>query len=142
LVDFERQTIWRFAVELYTQHSWFGLGANTINLQPGADVVIPFSNDTHQMPSHPHNWLLELLVETGTIGVVAYAALMAAVTWRLIDAYRQTSSRATLGAVAIIGGYLISGLFNFSFWAAWWQISFLLFAAISLAAGASQVSRN
>jgi O-antigen ligase len=133
LIDFERQAIWQFAIELFTQSPWVGLGVNTINLVPGAEAIIPATNDTHFMPSHPHNWALEILAETGIIGFVTFTALVGMILFKFVVLYRRIGDSVLLSTIAICGGYFISGLFNFSFWAAWWQLSFLVFCAMSLA---------
>lgn len=137
LIDHERQAIWEFALDQLARHRWTGLGANTINLVEGADAIIPFTNDTHVMPSHPHNWILEILVETGIIGLLAYVSLIFLALRRLIGSYRRTRNLATLSVVATSGGYLVSGMFNFSFWASWWQLSFYIICAMALASAAS-----
>ena len=133
LVDFERQAIWQFALDQIQRAPWFGHGVNTINLLPGADVVIAQTNDTHIMPSHPHNWVIEVLAETGIIGLVSFTTLIGTTLWHLATSYRRSADPALLSVIAISGGYLVSGLFNFSFWAAWWQLAFLMLSAIQLA---------
>ena len=35
-------------------------------------------------------------------------------------------------ATAVSIGYWVSGLFNFSFWSAWWQVSFMVLLALCL----------
>ena len=65
LIDFQRQTIWRFAYELWQQNFWFGLGINTINFAPGADATIPNTLNLKLIPSHPHNWMLEVAAAKG-----------------------------------------------------------------------------
>jgi O-antigen ligase len=134
LLDFVRQAIWQFAWDQFVQTPWTGLGVNTINLVPGADVVIPATNDTHVMPSHPHNWVIEILAETGVFGLAAYLTLLGAALVRLVGAYARTGDPALLGVIAVGGGYLVSSLFNFSVWASWWQITFFAVGAMSLSA--------
>jgi len=50
-----------------------------------------------------------------------------------IRRYITFKNPATLTAIAVAAGYWSSGLFNFSFWSAWWQCSFVLMLALCLA---------
>ena len=63
LIDYERQRMWDFALKLMHESPWFGLGINTINFQPGADAQIPNTLDLPMISGHPHNWMIEVLVE-------------------------------------------------------------------------------
>ena len=133
LIDYPRQATWQFTIDQVASFPWFGSGVNTINLVRGANEVIPLTNDTHFIPSHPHNWALEILAETGAIGLILFVGLVGTALFHLFKRYRQSGDLAYISVIAISGGYLISGLFNFSFWAAWWQLAFLVFSAMTLA---------
>ena len=137
LIDFPRQAIWQFVLEQFARHPWIGLGGNTINLVPGADAVIPAADGLHLVPSHPHNWVVELLAETGVVGFGAYLALVGVTLWTVMRRYLRSGHPGHLAVIAMIGGFLTSGLFNFSFWSSWWQASVLLFGAMALASTAS-----
>ena len=133
LIDRERQIIWEFTWRVFQSYPIAGLGINTINLIPEASAIMPFSAATHIIPGHPHSWFFEILAETGVIGTLS---LLTTVCWlmvRLLRMYAQTGSVACLAAIAASGGYWASGLFNFSFWSAWWQMSYFVIMAILLA---------
>jgi len=55
--------------------------------------------------------------------------------------YLQSRNPAFLAALLVSVGYWSSGLLNFSFWSAWWQISYLLLMAICLA-GTTSSTKN
>lgn len=131
LVDYQRQTIWQFALDLGRDAPWFGRGINIINFLPGADTPMPGSGLT-MIPGHPHNWLIEVLVETGMIGVAGLVLVIVAVAVRLWRDYLSRRDDAVLAALMIHVGYWASGLFSFSFWSAWWQVSYLLLMAMAL----------
>ena len=134
LVDFQRQSIWRFSFELVQQNFWFGMGINTINFAPGANAIIPGTlNNLNMIPSHPHNWILEVAAETGIFGLLSLLGAIAASFIHMIRKFLQNGDDAYLIAICMSAGYWVSGLFNFSFWSAWWQISFVLILALCLA---------
>jgi len=132
LIDFERQAMWRHVWNIAWDFPLFGIGINTINLTPGADVVIPGTNDTHIVSSHPHNWVVEIFAETGLFGLVGLCAVLLFAAIRIVRGYVSDSDPAWLAAIAALTGYWTSGLFNFSVWAAWWQISLLIMMAVTL----------
>ena len=142
LIDFERQAIWLYTLDQFFTQPWFGFGINTINLAPGADAIIPATNDTHRIPGHPHNWFLEILAETGLVGIVPFVTVLGLAFISLFRSYRRTGQSGVLAAIAIAGGYWISGLFNFSFWAAWWQFSYILLTMICLADASANTSHG
>lgn len=135
LIDSHRQEIWRYAWELGEGHRWFGVGANAIDRLANAAgaVHIPGTN-ADRLPGHPHNWPIEIAVETGLVGLAALVALIAAVTARLLRDFRRDGDDAVLATLLVWTGFWTAGLFNFSFWSSWWQASFLVVTAICLAA--------
>lgn len=141
LVDFQRQMIWRFAFKLVEQNFWFGLGINTINFAPGANAIIPHTADKLTMiPSHPHNWMLEVAAETGIFGLLSLLAAIALSFIRDFRGFIRNHDYAYFVTACMAVGYWSSGLFNFSFWSSWWQISFLLMTALFLSQRSEPVS--
>lgn len=132
LLDFERQTIWQHAVEIGLMTPWFGRGPNSINFAPGANKHLEGTAELHVIPAHPHNWVVELFAEIGIVALSMLVIFMIVSTFRLMQGYRRSGDIAYLSAIAISAGYWASGLFNFSFWASWWQLAFILAMAISL----------
>jgi len=132
LLDYQRQTIWAHAIEIAMKSPWIGNGINVINLLPMAQVKIP-TNVLHVIPSHPHNWLLEVFAETGVFGAAALVAVVVGLNTKLVRDYLRHRDPVLLVALLVNIGYWGSGLLNFSFWSAWWQLSYLLMSAIALA---------
>ena len=102
-----------------------------INYVPGAFDQIPGYGYIY-IPAHPHNWVLEVLAETGVVGLAPLVAVVAMMLARLIRDYLRSQDPAILAATAVSIGYWVSGLFNFSFWSAWWQVSFMILLALCL----------
>ena len=139
LVDHHRQAIWGFVVEKIKEKPWFGHGIDIINQTEGAAIRIP-EMDQNFVPSHPHNWVLEIAAETGLLGLTA-------ITIALLFLLRKLAVIAGSGqlvgwaGIASFAAFWGSGLTNFSIWASWWQIVFLLIMTIVFAA-ARQNSHN
>lgn len=133
LLDAHRQNIWKFAFERFLDHPLVGNGIDQLNRLPGAHEVIPgMTQSAYVVPSHPHNWVLEILAETGLIGFGAVVLALGFVAWRLARNYIRTDDDADLALFVLMAGFWGSALFNFSIWAVWWQLTFLmLFAIIS-----------
>ena len=75
------------------------------------------------IPSHPHNFLVELLLETGILGTLSFIIFI------LILNYRIFSKANILDRSFLIffnGYYWGASLVNFSYWQAWWQGSYFL----------------
>ncbi len=132
LIDYQRQEVWGFTLDLIGESPWVGRGINTINFVPGADTKIPGVTSLTYIPSHPHNWFLESLAETGIVGTVPLLAAIAVFFGRLGRHFFRDRDLGTLIALSVAAVYWGSGLFNFSFWSVWWQASFALLVTISL----------
>jgi len=133
LIDFERQTIWLNALEIGLRTPWFGRGPNTINFAAGADKLLEGSGGLRVIPAHPHNWVVELFAEIGSVGLALLILFLVIATLKLLRSYRISGNPIYVSAIAIFAGYWGSGLFNFSYWSAWWQLSFILVIALCLA---------
>lgn len=132
LLDFERQTIWTHAFKIGMTTPWFGRGPNTINFAPGADKHLVGTHELKVIPAHPHNWVVELFAEVGVVCLLTLIVFLCAAAATMILSYRRSGQFKYLAAIAIFAGYWSSGLFNFSFWAAWWQLGFILSMAFAL----------
>ena len=129
LVDLHRQTIWQFTLDRFLERPWFGWGLNAIAAYPGADRMIPELKGEF-IPSHPHNWMIESLAESGVVGFVPLLVIIAAVAVAAGRGYRRSGDRATLTWLALWLSYWAAGAFNFSMWNASWQVSGLVLAAL------------
>ena len=132
LIDYQRQTIWVHAIDIGMRSPWFGNGINVINFLPGADLKLP-NNNLNVIPAHPHNWLVEVFTETGALGAFALLTLVITLCLKLAGDFLKSGNSALLSALLVNVGYWSSGLLSFSFWSAWWQVSFLLMMAFCLA---------
>ncbi len=132
LVDIHRQAIWAFVFDTAMTRPWTGFGLNLSNFVPGAHAEA-YGLGQEMVPGHPHNWFLEIMIEAG---VAAALATLGGVIWFLLRLLRDFARRpdaAVLVAMAVAGGYWTAGLFNFSFWSAWWQVAHLVALGLALA---------
>jgi|GEM_PF-826873 len=133
LIDFQRQTIWNEALKIAGSSPWLGVGANTINFAPGAEKPLPGQEGINVIPAHPHNWLVEMISETGFFGATLLMLTILVFFLTLIKMYKRQPSLGIIAAASISGSYWVSGLFNFSYWSAWWQMTFFLLSGYCLA---------
>ncbi len=131
LIDWHRQEIWRHAWSLGDNARWFGKGVDVVNMLPGANATI--NNSTASaLPLHPHNWAIETIVETGFIG---FSTLLVAIAYsfsRFIRDFWRYNEWCVLAVICVWVVYWTSGLFNFSYWSAWWQVLFYVATAMCL----------
>ncbi len=132
LVDHHRQVIWGFVVGKTKEKPWFGHGIDIINQTEGASARIPEMNQNF-VPSHPHNWVLEISAETGLMGLTAIIVALL-VLLRQLAVIAGSGRLVGWAGIASFGAFWGSGLSNFSIWASWWQITFLLIMAMVFAA--------
>ncbi|MEQ8603736.1 MAG: hypothetical protein RIB45_10480 [Marivibrio sp.] len=131
VIDLHRQAIWGFALDKALERPILGFGVNTINEAPGANEQVLDLNQEY-IPSHPHNWVLEVFAETGAPGVLLLLASQLALA--LAFARQALTGRAGgYAALAVLAAFWVSSLANFSIWSAWWQIVFLACAALPAA---------
>jgi O-antigen ligase len=132
LLDPHRQAIWGFARDRALEAPWFGHGIDMAGRLPGASTVIPEFNQEF-IPSHPHNWLLEMFLETGALGAFAMLAALVLLGRRLL-ALAATDRTAGAAGLALVAAFWCSSFFNFSIWSAWWQLVLFLALGFVLAA--------
>lgn len=131
VIDLHRQAIWGFVFDKALERPILGFGVNTINTAPGAkDEVLNLNQE--YVPSHPHNWVLEVLSETGFPGLLLLLASQLALGFAF--ARRALMGRAGgYALLAALAGFWVSSLANFSIWSAWWQVTFLACLALPAA---------
>jgi O-antigen ligase len=119
-----------------------GWGINTINLVPLLPGTSPIEFGVPVLPSHPHNWVLEIFAETGIVGglPMLFAVILQFVI--MLRRYRADGRPEILAALSASAAFWISGLFNFSFWSAWWQVSYILVLALLYAATPPEEPRH
>ena len=132
LIDAQRQEIWAFSWHAGEGHRWFGVGINVIDkLAAAADWNL--ETMTRNIPLHPHNWMVEIVVETGIIGFTFMLVCIGYISLRWVRRFLRSGDPALLTVLGVWAAYWAAGLFSVSYWSSWLQVSFLVATSICLA---------
>jgi O-antigen ligase len=75
------------------------------------------------IPSHPHNFFIELLLETGLAGTLSFLIFIIILNYKIL----KTANSYQKNFLIFFNGYFWgASLVNFSYWQAWWQCSYFL----------------
>lgn len=115
-----RLAIWDFTLDHVAQRPWLGWGLDTSRAIPGG--LEEFAPGLQWLPLHPHNSVLQLLLEEGIIG---FGLSLAALALVLSAWMTQCRTQPLYGAVAgaALYGFLIIGFTAFGLWQTWWLAS-------------------
>jgi len=128
LLDLHRQTIWGFTWTKFLEHPLLGWGVNASNEIEGARMKIPGMNQEF-IPSHPHNFFLEFLVELGAPLTFLLILCCLLVFWGLVRRAWQGESAAWAG-IGLMAAFWIAAMSNFSIWSYWWLLEVTLLAIV------------
>ena len=125
ILDAHRQIIWGFSFSEFKKNPFFGVGADTSNFINNSQDVIghALTGDMAYIPSHPHNFFLELLLETGIFGLLNFLLLVFFTNYFLV---KKLNFYCKSYIIFFNGYFWSASMVNFSFWAAWWQGSYFL----------------
>lgn len=126
LSDGRIQELWPFAWEVFKAHPIFGSGLYTYNSAFSSLGLVPIRHSPEIM--HPHNIYLQLLAETGIIGLFLFLAFAGSVILRTAkrvrDGLRGGRNRshwlATAGFWSVTVGYMGMGLTGHDLLRSWW----------------------
>ena len=127
IIDPHRQFIWGFVVNNLNNEPFFGIGPDTSNFIEGSqrDIGHWATGDMNFIPSHPHNFILEIILEIGIVGSLCFLFLILSTNFIFLK------DRSKIIPLIFLNGYYwTSSLVTFSFWNAWWQGSYFFILAI------------
>jgi len=130
LIDHHRQFIWGFSIQKFILKPLFGYGQDSSNFIDGSQVDIgsKYTGDMNFIPSHPHNFLIEILLETGIFGIISFILLIFIINARVWKLHQ--SLKFKLHLIFLNSCFWGSSLVNFSFWLGWWQASYFLLLSL------------
>ncbi len=129
VIDAHRQFIWGFSLSKFYEKPIFGYGPDTSNFIEDGQRVIgsQFTGTMKFIPSHPHNFLIELILETGLLGTLSFIMFIIVLNYKIF-LKANTKER---GFLIFFNGYFWgASLVNFSFWQAWWQCSYFFLLSL------------
>ena len=135
LLDVHRQIIWGFTFNKFKDKPLFGYGPDSSNFIEGSqkDIGIQMTGDMNFIPSHPHNFFFELLLETGLVGTMLFILFLVYVNLKVSRI--NDSVRFNIFLIFLNAYFWGSSLVNFSFWLGWWQGSYYLLLSILASRG-------
>lgn len=121
-----RLFIWKYAMNISADKFYLGFGIDTSGvIEPTeSEMVIYDGIKMSPMPRHPHNSVIQVMLELGAVGLILFAAYI----WKMLDKFGNIARRDTVygsSAYAIFINYFVIGLVSFSMWQSWWLMLIL-----------------
>lgn len=139
-----RQEVWSRAVYMIQDFPFTGIGIGTFGRV--APILYPFfigSNEEGAI-AHAHNLTLQVAVDLGLFGLVAFTALftacliMAMRSWHRLRTHDRNLSALALGLAVALVGILVHGLLDTPLWQA--KTTVILWAVLGLSVALHQVA--
>lgn len=131
-----RLFIWNFTFEKISEKPFIGHGFNSSrNIKVTEKDFINHNDEKlNPMPLHPHNNLLQMLLETGLIGLIFYLALAVKYlnNWNLYFKKAITPNILNVRAAgyACFSTFFIISMISFNMWQSWWLNCYLWIATL------------
>jgi exopolysaccharide production protein ExoQ len=135
-----RLVIWRFTSDRIAEKPLLGWGMDASRAMPGGQTSVrdymrlpeSLPLDGAVMPLHPHDAILQWVVELGVAGGMLGAAIVIYAAW--LAGFAGTAPRAARATgLAVITAALPPLLLSFGVWQAWWHSALWLTAALIVA---------
>lgn len=112
-----RLDIWKFAWEHMFDNPITGIGLNAFR-------QLEFPPEGLASHSHPHNFILQIMLETGVLGSVAVAVMLLYVFYNFFR-YAQGNLYGLAGLASLIA-FCVAALTNTSIFHGWWLLFFIV----------------
>ncbi|MBN8901110.1 MAG: O-antigen ligase family protein, partial [Rhodospirillales bacterium] len=109
----DRLTIWRTAFAVWSDNPIFGVGLGNFRdhaMERQIDLLVPLGYESF----HAHNTYIELLVDTGLVGLLSYLGFLGVMLsallrrWRILRSDRESEAATmTMAAIAGLGAYTV-----------------------------------
>ena len=129
IVDIHRQFMWGFSIKKFLENPILGVGPDTSNFIPEGQKEIgsKYTGKMFLISSHPHNFLIELLLEVGILGFFSFIIFLICLNIEIA----KRCSRTQIYFLLFFNSYFWgASLVNFSFWQGWWQSSYYFLLAL------------
>lgn len=114
-----RLFIWHAAVQQIFERFWTGFGFGSSRFQEfglkAEEVMVKIGSNhrTLESPVHPHNYMLQVWLELGAIGVT-----IACLAWVIY--WRQQYQKTNIYTIAFWGSVMCIAATSISIWQSWW----------------------
>lgn len=109
-----RLFIWNFAAHKIADHPIIGYGfGSSKNIATENDIVHYGQYEWCLLPLHPHNNVLQILLETGLVGFILFILLVD-------NILKWTIRNNNVLAAACFINYFFIGTISFGIWQSWW----------------------
>lgn len=129
-----RIDIWKFAFDHIRERPVLGWGMEASRAIPGGNETYMNGTRTY-LPLHPHNGVLQVLLEQGVIGLVL---TITAIWLALVGLRKHEDTEVRAAGAATLVAYLMIGFSAFGMWQTWWiatgWIAAVLWRATTLSA--------
>lgn len=117
-----RLGLWREALDDIAERPVIGSGGGEFLHRH----LTPDMRRPNQVPAHPHNWILRMLLEFGVVGTVLLLGVGAITAKITMDGYRRSAHPQAIGALAALAlTWLVYGLISGTLYYAWPIITFM-----------------
>ena len=129
MIDAHRQFIWGFSLSKFKNNTLLGYGADTSNFINDSQKIIGHraTGDMTFIPSHPHNFLIEILLELGILGTFSFILFILLINYHI---FLKANYKEKFYLIFFNGYFWGSSLVNFSFWLGWWQGSYFFILSL------------
>jgi O-antigen ligase len=114
----ERLAMWRSGLAMVLDHPLTGIGPGQVKHEYATYAAPEYHNRPR---GHLHNTPLQILVERGLVGLLAWASIFVAFFWHVgrflarARRARSTSEAVVAGSLAAVAGFLVAGLTEYNF---------------------------
>lgn len=121
-----RLFIWNYSANKIIQKPFLGWGHNSSKQFkiPENEMIDYNGISISPLPMHPHNNLLQILLEIGIIGLIAYLALIVKYLF-LWSNLAHSSSNIKAAGYAWFACFFIISMISFNMWQGWWLCTYL-----------------
>jgi len=124
----ERINMWKIGMRMFRDHPLFGVGQNMVS-----DVYPAYNKEKvppEELP-HLHNNILQIAVERGIISLIIFLAFISFALLELLKIKEGDKlTPEAIGAIAVILGFFIAGLFEYNFGDS--EVKFLFLSVITI----------
>jgi O-antigen ligase len=129
----DRLQVWRNSFDLATDYAFTGLGLAGFDMAYSSYVLLVHVSHT----IHAHNLYLNIWLNQGLVGLVAFGGWLIAAVWTGVSASPNASSRWRVAALASLGVLLLHGLVDDAFYGYGGRGVVLMFVPLAMLARSS-----